>query len=562
MLIDEFTYRDFIDTASRSDAWMIDTETTGVGRDDVLVGIAIKPIGHASAYLPFRHRQGSNLPISYLREILDLARHIPLYGWNSSVFDASMLRREGLVWMWMFDVMYAAFLVDENQGRGSYNLVAQINKWGGDASKQREMDNILAAHLLDKSRIADLDPRHVEAYACDDVDQVEWLLNRYLPHLERQNLVDVWTGVSEYGQLMGLMCDRGVPVDIPPMEEEIGDLQRRMVECMMRARDMAKRPVTMTPKSIENWLGVSQTDQDTLEETFGSDDPRVRIIRDFRMAQKGVGSYYLPCVKQHRHGRIHPHISLIGTATGRPANWGGRGHVNLLAMPRNTEEYRFKHFVKAPDDQLLLYADYKNAEICLATHYASEAGMAEILKSGANVHRATGKRLGIDYDSAKRLNFSMIYGIQANSLSKRLKCSKENAQRHINAYNREFPGFSNFYRLAESLAQRRRYVKMWTGRRRHYTGSAFWDCHKASDHVVQGGVNELLRIKQIELHHAFSDVEQILQVYDAALMLIPEDDNHHRRATEIREVMEYHDFSVPMRVDISIGKTLGSMKEF
>jgi DNA polymerase I-like protein with 3'-5' exonuclease and polymerase domains len=552
MLVTESKYRRFIDNAKTHAQWSIDTETTGLGLDDRLVGIGIKPMGGESGYLPFRHMQGSNLPESCLHEVLELCAERELFGWNAAKFDATMLKRDGAEWMQIHDLMYGAFLVDENQGRGSYNIRHQIKKWEGSTEKQDRMDEILEENLLTKGDICRLDAKQVEEYACDDVDQVEWLLGRYMTHLNRQGLVDVWHGMSEYGQLVGLMCERGVPINVGGMIEEKNTLQHRMMSLIVKARKIAGRPVTMTPKSIGRWLDVADTSQETLESVFGADDPKVRMVREFRIAQRGISSYYAPCIRHHQNGRIHPDIVLIGTATGRLANWSGKGKVNLLAMPRNTEEYRFKHFIEAPEGQLLLNADYQRAEMCLATHYAQEHAMAEILTSGVNVHQATADRLKIEYDPAKR----------AKSLSKALNCSVHEAQRYLNAYNTMFPGFVRFYNRAQTRGTRRRYIQMWTGRRRHYTGRAFWDCHKASDHIVQGGIGELIRIKQTALHHELPDVHQILQVYDSALMLIPDDGQPQKWADAVQEIMRHDDFLVPMQVDIGIGKTLGNTKEY
>jgi DNA polymerase I-like protein with 3'-5' exonuclease and polymerase domains len=48
-----------------------------------------------------------------------------------------------------------------------------------------------------------------------------------------------------------------------------------------------------------------------------------------------------------------------------------------------------------------------------------------ILKTGMDVHTATGEMLDFTRDQAKTINFSLLYGTGIRALSKALNCSME-----------------------------------------------------------------------------------------------------------------------------------------
>lgn len=99
---------------------------------------------------------------------------------------------------------------------------------------------------------------------------------------------------------------------------------------------------------------------------------------------------------------------------------------------------------------------------------------------------------------------------------------------------------------------------MHSGRRRHYTAQAsYTPTHKASDHLIQGGIGEHLRERQTwvdrELRQCFG-VHQILPVHDSALMEVPTD-NLEKVIPLVREIMEEHTkFDPPLTIDIEIGR--------
>jgi DNA polymerase-1 len=486
-----------------------------------------------------------------------------LSGFNLSGFDTRFCRRDGMAWAVTRDVMLKAFLVNENEPRNvGYGLEALANRYLGEEHtiQQRELHHLLVSKLLGKGDICVLPAKLVAPYACEDVELSDKLDAFYDGHIERQKLRSVWHGVSEYGQLVGLMCERGLPINTEQCEEELQRARCMVTETAMEVYQREGHVVSINSNpAAARWLGVTSTKEDDLQamkDSMGDAGWKIELLLKYRKLQRAISSYYGPMLADtDEEGRLHPNIALHGTVTGRPACWSGRGHMNVLALPRDTKTYRVKQCIEAPEGQLFIQADYRTAEMRLACHYGQEKRMAALLMAGKNIHRVTSDDLKMPYDSAKRVNFSVIYGIGAPALAENLHIDVKTAARYLRAYHKRYPGFRRLYRDAERKARQTGRIRMWTGRLRHYNRGPVTPHHKASDHLIQGGVNELLRIKQTQLHHELSDVEQVLQVYDSAIMLVPEN-VAYERAEQVREIMTHDGFTLPMEVDILIGKTL------
>ncbi|KKK79194.1 hypothetical protein LCGC14_2835960, partial [marine sediment metagenome] len=231
----------------------------------------------------------------------------------------------------------------------------------------------------------------------------------------------------------------------------------------------------------------------------------------------------------------------------------------MQSLPTDLDIYKVKHTIIPHDGYVLLRADHSQAEIRLACHYGRELNMAAIIRSGKNQHQIVSDDLGLPYPVAKRLNFSVIYGIGAETLGINLGIREAQALKYLNKYHEAYPGFRRLYNGAQELARKNKYIVMWSGRRRHYNqGEYKTPIHKASSNLIQGGVAELMRCAQTRLDTNFHnhDVHQIAQVHDDAIMEVPID-TVEELAPAIRDTMEVRDFfMLPMTIDIKWGHNM------
>ncbi len=563
----------------------VDTETTGVhvfesaahGRDRV-IGIAVEAGGEAY-YFPFRHSTGRNLPgscLPFFRRYLSNPDRTYL-GYNYG-FDLHMMRNDmGIPFAPRFeDAMLALHLVNENEP--SFKLKEVCDRYGiGDGSLQESVleDKVFErcqelglecsrsprAERNVKSMMHVLDPADVEPYACDDVRLTRQLMDLLREALESQGTLDLFRQVCYYDGIIVGMEHEGMHVDLDLVrryQEEArshaGDAQARLNE----AAGFELNP--NSPKRVCEWLGVGSSAAQVLQDLIdagGEGAERARLIQEARGWRSVSSRYYVPYLEEaDPEGVLHCNLNLIGTYTGRLAC----SHPNLQAVAKATEVFKVKDVFTAREGYTMIQSDYKQAEMRLVTHYTKDPVMRELILSDADLHSETASRLGIPRQAAKRLNFSVIYGIGYRKLAENLKVGEPVAKDYLERYHGLYPGFRRLMARCEEFAKEYGYIEMWTGRLRHFNVESA-DPHKAMSNLIQGGVAEVVRVAISRLYPAVNDLggRMLMQVHDSIIFEVP-DDRLAEALPTIRLVMEDFSFDPPMGVDVEFGKSWGTFR--
>ena len=210
----------------------------------------------------------------------------------------------------------------------------------------------------------------------------------------------------------------------------------------------------------------------------------------------------------------------------------------------------------------MIQADYKQAEMRLVTHYTKDPVMKELIESDADLHSATAERLHIPRNAAKRINFSVIYGIGAKHLSESLRVDFNTGKDYLEKYHALYPGFRKLMYQCEDFAKENGYIELWTGRLRHFNVPQA-DPHKAMSNLIQGGVAEMVRVAISRLFPAIRDLGgyMLMQVHDSVIFEIP-DCNLQVALPTIREIMTDFDFDPAPGVDIEFGKSWGTFRKW
>jgi len=280
--------------------------------------------------------------------------------------------------------------------------------------------------------------------------------------------------------------------------------------------------------------------------------PGVKELLTYRGWNRVYANYYRKFKEtMDSSGRLHANLNIVGTETGRLSC----SNPPLQAIPRTTDVYKVKDVFVANEGMVLLEADYSQAEVRVASHYGNVRLMKEKLARDGDIHTETANEIGIPRDAAKRLNFSVIYGIGPAKLADNLGVSVKQAKEYLNKYHSRYPGFKKLYATAEAKAVHRGYIRMHTGRLRHYnTKYAF--PHKASSNLVQGTVGEMLRVAITRIHKEIKH-PMWLTVHDSVLFEIPREEIQ-TAIVDIQEIMLDTSWCVvPMKVDIKYGKSWG-----
>ena len=565
----------------------VDTETTGLSifgnktrNRDLVIGIAIHD-GTEAYYLPFRHKQGDNLPLSVIPLFLEKYLSDPnrtYGGWNYN-YDLHMMAFDNIPIAPNFeDAMLALHLINENEP--DFKLKSVSDRYHiGDGSLQ---ESILEDKVFEecqrlglecsrspraanntKSMMYVLPPAEVEPYACDDVRLTRQLIELLTPALKQNGLYEIWKQINYYSYIICNMEHTGMHVDPDIIsryqieaEEKLADAQRRLNE----AAGFELNP--NSSKKVCEFLGVSSSSAEILTNVIdagGKDAENAKLVQEARGWKSVDSRYYTPYLNaMDANSNLHCSLNLIGTYTGRLSC----SNPNLQAVAKSTEVFKVKDVFTARDGYIMIQADYKQAEMRLVTHYTKDQLMKELIENDADLHSETANRLGIPRQAAKRLNFSVIYGIGAKHLSESLRVDLPVAKDYLEKYHGLYPGFRKLMYQCEDFAKEYGYIEMWTGRLRHFNVPEA-DPHKAMSNLIQGGVAEIVRVAISRLFPAISDIggRMLMQVHDSIIFEIPEDQINIALPT-IQLIMEDFDFDPKPGVDIEFGYSWGLFQKW
>lgn len=564
----------------------VDTETTGLcifgnakRKQDKVIGIAVD-VGEEAYYFPFRHAQGVNLPMEcmgfFCKYLSDPHR---TYGGFNYSYDEHMMATDGIEPAPNFeDAMLAVHLLNENEP--SFKLKEICDRYGiGDGSLQ---ESILEDKVFEecqrlglpcsrnpraennvKSMMYVLDPADVEPYACDDVRLTRLLLDMVRPALEYHGLYNIWKQVNYYSYVVLLMEHRGMlinPHTIAAYREEAVHHSKDAKE-----RLNAKAGFDLNPnssKKVCEFLGVKSSAAERLVELIdagGEGAERAKLVQEARGWLSVDSRYYTPYTEaMDANNTLHCSLNLIGTYTGRLSC----SNPNLQAVAKHTEIFKVKDVFEARPGYTMIQADYKQAEMRLVTHYTKDQTMRELIEQDADLHTATAEMLGIPRNAAKRINFSVIYGIGYRKLAENLRVEQHVAKDYLERYHALYPGFRKLMYQCEDFAKQNGYIKMWTGRMRHFNVPDA-DPHKAMSNLIQGGVSEIVRVAISRLFPAMLDIGgyMLLQVHDSVMFEVPDEQLTVALPT-IKTIMEDFDFVPAVGVDIEYGRSWGTFKKW
>lgn len=535
----------------------VDIETSGLRRyhGDYVIGVAVEA-ENESMYFPVRHGCGFNFgPAVYQELLAELSKHPYHLGFNYK-FDLQFLVGDGMKMPTRaYDPMLSAHLLNENEK--NFQLKELSAKYLGDESKDAQ--SALVGRLRElgfgKGEMWKLPASEVAEYACDDVKLTRRLADFHRPFLDKYSLTELWGSVCDYQRVLTQLEMRGMLVDPAIIEGKIIECDEQSDRAYGRLADRAGYKINPnSPKQVCAFLRTESSRAEILEQLA---TPEAELVRTYRDWTKVRNTYYRKFLTSMDAGFfIHPNLRMTGTVTGRLSC----SDPNLQAIPRETQIYTVKDCFVARPGYYLVEADYSQAELRMTCHYGRERNMAALLIAGQDIHSATAEFLKIPRFVAKQLNFSVVFGVGAATLSERLKISIEEAARFLALYHGRYPGFRRLYRACDRQARKDGYIRLQTGRMRHFNCPRA-PTHKASSNLSQGSVAEMLRLAMLRIDEELSgeDVHQLMQVHDSLLFEIPIG-SERQLLPLIRHCMEDFSFDPPPRVDIKIGTTWGNVK--
>lgn len=512
-------------------------------------------------YLPFRHRH-SNLPKEDIERVRPLFEgRVPLIFHNAK-FDLVSLSTLGLNYEGEFwDTMLMAHMINEN-------WLSKGLDWLGKELLQEGKSGADPVRAIAKAMGGwdGVDPAIMGPYAKQDAELTLRLYEYLRPRFAKQGLDDLWPYEQDFVRLLIRMESRGVRIDTGLARNRADHGRQRMD---LISQDLGLNPGS--PKDLSRLL-LDELGLPVYKETPGGkpafdkfamemyekdldriDSPVAKQIKEYRGWSKACAVAYegYPALISP-DGRLRPNYKMHGTVTGRLSC----EKPNLQQIPRiSSKEWdgALKSLFVPADGFELWEADYSQLELRLGAAYAGETSLIEeFSKPDSDVFTRMAAELGFSRDDVKTLTYTLQYGGGLRRLSDVFGVSASRAEEIRSQYFATYPGFKKLPQQAAAKAKARGYVKMWSGRRRHFENPEE-ESHKAFNAVIQGGAAEIVKRTMLRLGSEVDgpDCKMLLQVHDSVVFEVARE-SVAERIPQIQAVMEsvQPDFGVKFAVKL------------
>jgi DNA polymerase I len=556
-----------------------------------IVGLAFSTAPRDADYVPTGHRGLNAVPSIAIRTALEILRpvledpSIAKTG-HDLKFDAIMLARNGVTLRGLdTDTMLTSYLVDSSRAEHLLEDLA-LEHVSYKALKEEDVCGRGAKAMS----LADVPADILLTFAGERADLIGQLAPVFRDLLAKDQLTSVYDDLER--PLIPVLVDverAGVRIDGPALASQS---QRLEADIARRSKDIYEASGgefnINSPKQLADVLfekmqlpvikrtGASRapsTAVEVLEElALAHDLPR--LILEWRSLMKLKGTYIdaLPQLVNPQTGRVHTCFNQAVAATGRLSS----SDPNLQNIPIKTElgrEIR-RAFIAEPG-HVLVSADYSQIEFRVLAHMSGDPVLVNAFREGADFHERTalkifGRDSGKDPHQlrsiAKMVNYALLYGKGAFTLSKDIGVTQEEAQKFIDSYFAGFPNVRAFIDRTLEDGRATSVVKTMFGRRRlvpELTSRNF-QVRSAAERMavnmpIQGSAADILKKAMIDVHAGLPKVaggraRMILTVHDELLFETPKEAADETSAA-VRELMEGAvKLNVPLTVDVGVGE--------
>ncbi len=393
---------------------------------------------------------------------------------------------------------------------------------------------------------------------------IELPLSRVLAHMEHDGFLVDTSGIREFGyQLTGLAEEAQRSVYEAAGHEFNLNSPKQLGTVLFEEMRL--------PHGRKTKTGYS-TDAETLEK-LRNDYGIVDSVLQYRSFQKLQATYVEGLLSAAGDsGRIHTEFRQTETRTGRISSV----NPNLQNIPIRTQlGSQMRKFFVAGEGSILLDADYSQIELRVLASISQDRNMTQAFLEGHDIHTETAAEIFEVPRSmvtpelrrrAKAVNFGIVYGIGAYSLSQDVHVSVREAQDYIDNYLRSFPAVNAYLERTVEEAKNNGYVTTMYGRRRYLPELS--NSNKqvqalgrrlAMNTPVQGTAADIIKIAMVRVFERLQkecpEAKLILQVHDELIVECPVS-KAELASVILREEMEAAaSLKAPLLAEVHSGKT-------
>lgn len=463
-----------------------------------------------------------------------------------------------------FDVMLASYLI--NPSSSDYSLSYLSNVYNlSTPNFEDEKNQMILSNLIILNDIINILKKEIKDNLQEDLlNKIEIPLARVLSNMENIGFKVSANGIKEYSKILEMK--------ILTLESQIYSY--------VGYEFKINSPKQLGTALFEN-LGLPSGKKTKTGYSTSADvldgikymHPIVEDVLNYRTLSKLKSTYCDGMLKViESDGRIHSKFNQVETRTGRISSTD----PNLQNIPVRTEIGReLRKFFIAKESCVLVDADYSQIELRVLAHIADDENMINAFKSDKDIHSITASQVfnipenmltPIMRNRAKAVNFGIVYGISAFSLSKDIGVTVKEAKEYINNYLSHYSGVKEYMQRSIEEAEKLGYSQTMFNRRRYLPelkSSNFnlrsFGKRVAMNMPIQGTAADIIKIAMIKVENRLKkenlNSKLILQVHDELIVESPENESQ-KVAKILREEMESAvNLKVPLVAEASIGKT-------
>ena len=590
-ILDEETLQAWIARLKKAPLFAFDTETDSLDNHSAnLVGVSFAIEPGDAAYLPVAHdyldapdQVSRERALELLKPLLEDENALKV-GQNLK-YDRGVLQNYGIELRGIaFDTMLESYILNSVSGRHDMDSMAE---------RLLKHKTITFAEIAGKGKnqltFNQIALEQAGPYAAEDADVTLQLHLKMWPKLQKEAgpravfekiempLVPVLSRIER----------NGVKIDPAVLHKHSEEITLRLAELEQKAHEIAGEPFNLSStKQLQTILfekqgikplkktpgGAPSTSEEVLEE-LALDYPLPKVILQYRGLAKLKSTYTdkLPLMINPKTGRVHTSYHQAVTATGRLSSTD----PNLQNIPvRNDEGRRIRQAFIAPQDYVIVSADYSQIELRIMAHLSRDKGLLDAFSQGLDIHRATAAEVfgmsleqvtGEQRRSAKAINFGLIYGMSAFGLSRQLNISRKESQKYMDLYFERYPGVLEYMERTRKQAKEQGYVETLDGRRLYLPDINSSNAARragaeraAINAPMQGTAADIIKRAMIDVDKWLESekprVQLIMQVHDELVFEVHKDDVE-TVSRKIHELMENTmKLDVPLLVEVGSGE--------
>ncbi len=572
-----------------------------------------------SVYLPVRHREGNHDPERFLEwaRSPEGLRGRQLVGLNVK-FDAHQERESGLdleaLGCRLSDIGHRQAIIDNRTRAFKLDSIAKITL-GEDQGKVEGVDVSRGAHIYHAAEVA--------AYARRDAELPLLILANQIPRIEADGLGRVVDLEDEVQWAVIEMERNGMLLDmerLAALQKQAKQAHEAALFQLAAVAGFACNPSSaddmerlFRARGIEIRERTEKTGRISLAEGAldGIDDPSIALARRCHILG-GIRSRYLDAYPRlvSPGGILRYSLHQLrgddgGTISGRFScsqairDEEGANLQQVITAEKlhdqGIEEYDIRRLFVAPRGRVVVAGDAKQIEYRVFAHYTENPALLAAYKdepdarrlrqlrekweaegaSGAEIDRRT-KALTVDFHEwvgtavrkhrpdfgrkrIKVINFMVLFGGGIKKICEMLGVSQKEGKALKDIYDRTFPDGKRLLHLASDLAENRRWVSTYIGRRARFGPNDRY--HKALNSVIQGTAADYNKVKLAALYKARRDFDLTLRltVHDEVVGDVP-NINAANAMAEFLDRQEWPEFRVPILWSVGTGASWGEAK--